>query len=297
MATRKKATSEEEQIRKSLETARRLLDEKGHASSAKLGAPKIRAAVAAKLVEEGFEATSKGVRVPLFEQGLKLVALGHPVPLTTLGKRLGGASQKEAKDLAKALTARGEATLVLRDKQQVLVPPSERALSRDRLRSGLAELSTLLGWVKKAASDKLGTSVLDADLLQALGEVRTAFGFSSARTTPQAPTPNPAAPAQAMIGSGRDLSADVRGAVLSLRDEDTALARVPELSRQLRPQANATEVKDALLAACRRGELELRPEGGIGRLTSDDAALCPVGAGGVPLSWVRLTEGQRVNDD
>ena len=83
----------------------------------------------------------------------------------------------------------------------------------------------------------------------------------------------------------------LRGALLALRDEDTALARVPEVSRRLRERASAQAVIEALLAASRQGELELRPEGGIGRLTDEDAALCPQGAAGVRLSWVRLQEG------
>lgn len=61
---------------------------------------------------------------------------------------------------------------------------------------------------------------------------------------------------------------------------DSGLAYVPDLVR-------AGLSADGLLELCRDGALALRP----GRLSAEDAALCPVDAGGCRLSWARLTKG------
>lgn len=290
MAARKKAPSEEEQIRRAVETARRLLNEKGFAPVGKLGPAQVRPAVTAQLLREGFEPAAKGVRVPLFDQGLRLIELGHPIPLAALSKRLGGCSSAEAKELAKRLHAAGQASLVLRGKQHVLVPPTEPVQSQEHLRAGARELKALLDFVKRAAADKLGPSVLATDLSEAWREAQAAFGTPSQGRTQASGPPETAATLVETTPPPKELHTALRGAILSLRDEDTALARVPELSRHVRSKASANQVKMALLAAFQRGELELRPEGGIGRLTAEDAELCPVGPGRVPLSWVRLRD-------
>ena len=82
----------------------------------------------------------------------------------------------------------------------------------------------------------------------------------------------------------------LRGAILALRDEDSRLAPIPAVSRRLRGRATAKQVVELLLSEFQRGKLELRPEGAMGRLSPEERALCPVGAGGVPLSWVVLLE-------
>jgi hypothetical protein len=76
----------------------------------------------------------------------------------------------------------------------------------------------------------------------------------------------------------------LRKVIESLTDS-SGLASVPEVSRQM---PAGSDTKKLLLEAYREGWLELRPEGGMNRLSDADAALCPVGAGGIPLSWCRL---------
>lgn len=66
--------------------------------------------------------------------------------------------------------------------------------------------------------------------------------------------------------------------------QDSGLAYVPDLVR-------AGLSADGLLELFRDGALALRPEGGSGRLSAEDASLCPVDAGGCRLSWARLTKG------
>lgn len=43
-----------------------------------------------------------------------------------------------------------------------------------------------------------------------------------------------------------------------------------------------------LRALSQGGVIELRPESGLGRLSRDDASLCPTAWDGTPLSWIRL---------
>lgn len=49
------------------------------------------------------------------------------------------------------------------------------------------------------------------------------------------------------------------------------------------------EAHTAILAADRNGELELRPESGLGRLTPEEKRKCPHMDDGTLLSWARLT--------
>lgn len=56
----------------------------------------------------------------------------------------------------------------------------------------------------------------------------------------------------------------------------------------LRGVADLDGARAALLRLDRAGAIELRPEGGLGRLSRADAALCPAAWDGTPLSWIRL---------
>jgi hypothetical protein len=80
----------------------------------------------------------------------------------------------------------------------------------------------------------------------------------------------------------------VLGAIARRADARTAMARVPEVVKALEGQLEPAEAIAALLALHQQGRVELRPEAGVGLLTEQDAALCPRGARGVVLSYVRL---------
>lgn len=67
----------------------------------------------------------------------------------------------------------------------------------------------------------------------------------------------------------------------------TSLAFVPDIIRHFSPQ-NQRAARDSLLVAHGIGNLELRPEGGLNRVSAADLALCPKGALGVPLTWARV---------
>jgi hypothetical protein len=149
-------------------------------------------------------------------------------------------------------------------------------------------------WLAKANADKSGATVLQADVTEALSEVKRLCEGSSA-DEPRPPRLGAKGSAAQSAGGSEpriQLESVLRGAILALRDEDTALASVPAVSRKLRASATSAEVIQALLDGFKTGRVELRPEGGIGRLSLEDVALCPKGVGGVPLSWVRLLEGE-----
>jgi len=282
MAAQRKRSSDEERLQAALTKARGVLSERGALAGAKLGALGIRPRVVEQLLRDGYEAAGTGVRVPLSTQGERLLGAGAHVPLATLPKRLAGASKAEADKLVKELCRSGKAHLVLRGKQLSLISGAEAVIERSALADVEAELRGTVEWIKRALSNKSGATVLGSDLRQAIDEV--------ALRVPKRESPKPLSAALSNGKGEPSLSLALRGAVLAVRDEESLLASVPEMSRRLRERATAEQVRTELLAAYRRGELELRPEGGMGRLSAADAALCPVGAGGVPLSWVRLLE-------
>jgi hypothetical protein len=74
--------------------------------------------------------------------------------------------------------------------------------------------------------------------------------------------------------------------------ESSGLTFVPKLVRLL----GGTSARDALhaelLRGARAGLFELRPESGMGRLSTEDASFCIPGPQGSRLSWVRrIDEG------
>jgi hypothetical protein len=71
------------------------------------------------------------------------------------------------------------------------------------------------------------------------------------------------------------------------RDERTGLSFVPRVMQQLIPHMQAAVAHQVLLTAARDERIELRPEGGLARLTEEELALCPPGPGGTRLSWAR----------
>lgn len=65
------------------------------------------------------------------------------------------------------------------------------------------------------------------------------------------------------------------------RERDTVLF-VPMVAQEL-----GLSPSD-FIALDKQGVVELRPESSSGLLKPAEAALCPMGPGGIPLSWLRL---------
>jgi hypothetical protein len=76
-------------------------------------------------------------------------------------------------------------------------------------------------------------------------------------------------------------------AVDATRDPRTGLSFVPAIVARLKAELDSARVTAALLEAARNGLLELRPEGGIQRLSREELLVCPPGPQGTRLSWAR----------
>lgn len=275
--------SEEQLISKALGKARAALQEKAVAGASQLGRSKIRSRVILQLQKEGFELAGNRVRVALESQLSSLLEAGAHTPLPQLAKRLGGTTSAEAKKYAVEFCEAGKARLILRGKVLSLVPASEKALEPLVLKRLLPELAESLTWLKNAALGKPPASVLRSDWVEVLDRLTSIL--------PIAPVSGPSVPSA--VSSPPKPESDwvvIRGALTALADQDTGLTSVPELVRRLSEQLPRLGVKALLLRAYRDGRVELRPEGGIGKLSALEAALCPVGAEGLPLSWVRLLD-------
>lgn len=233
----------------------------------------------ARLTAEGYERAGTWLRRPIREQLRE--ALGHGAVLTKKGLAalVRGASAPELVRAAGELEKRGELYRVLRGKSEtftgagaeVLSPPSLAAL-----KSVIAELSRALG----AVSKKKGMTLLAGDVGDWLGEARAVLDRNASGRDAAPPESSTSAPARSLLD-----------ALDATRDEQTGLSFVPRVVEQLLPDVSLTVAHEMLLQAARDERIELRPEGGLGRLTNAELGLCPAGPGGMRLSWARRLDG------
>lgn len=266
-----------------LEQARGVLESEGAVKLSALGPAAVRALLVEELVKLGFELSKAWVRRPLEAQLAHALADGAFISLKAVGSHVAGASAVEAKRAALVLVASGGAKLVLRGTDEVLVPPTFAVLSREELR----RFGEVAKRVAKAASSKSGASLLRSDLVEAMERVTPGIsGPAAAREARTRPaTAPPPVPEKQRAQVSRLLSA-----VDETRDPRTGLSFVPAIFATLRPQLGPEAVRTVLLAAAMDGLLELRPEGGINRLSEAELAVCPEGPQGTRLSWARRTE-------
>jgi hypothetical protein len=246
---------------------------------AALGPKAIRALVISNLVSQGFESTKTFVRKPISVQLSAALADGAFVPLKSVAEHVAGASPVEAKSAARGLVAEGKALIVQRGTEEVLVPASSGVLSREEL----AAFDRVAKLVSKAARSKTGVSLLCSDLAQALEQAlpRSYSALAKGGGRNVSPSEKPRIPA---------VVSRLLSAVEATRDAQTGLSFVPAVVASLRADWGPDATNAALLDAANRGLLELRPEGGINRLSAEELALCPPGPQGTRLSWARRTE-------
>jgi hypothetical protein len=264
-----------------LEHARTRLETDGALKLSALGSTAVRAAVVAELTAQGFELSKAWVRKPIRAQLVAALSDGAFIPLKSAASHTVGAAAPEAKRAALELVAAGGAKLVLRGTEQVIVPSETAVLSRDQL----AQLAKVAKAAAKAARSKPAASLLSRDLAEALAGV-LAESSRAGKRTPSVES----ALTSARNGEKQVLVSRVLSAVEATRDARTGLSFVPAIVAKLRPELNAQAAAAILVAAAGDGLLELRPEGGINRLSADELALCPPGPQGTRLSWARRTE-------
>jgi hypothetical protein len=259
--------------------ARALLQSEGVVKISALGPKAVRELVLAELSKLGFEVTKAAVRAPIAAQLAAALADGAFIPLKRIAAHARGATAVEAKQVALALVSDGRATLVVRGTEEVLVP----------IGSGVVPRSELLGFdalakaVAKIARSKSGATLLRSDLTDALAE---ALPETFATFTSRAPS-NPITIAKERSNAAFQ---QLLSAVDATRDSNTGLSFVPAIVARLRPDLSADAARAVLEHAANSGLLELRPEGGINRLSAEELSLCPPGPQGTRLSWARRTE-------
>jgi hypothetical protein len=228
-------------------------------------------ALAARLVERGYEVGAT-VRMPLEGQILELARLGF-VPRKGLEKRLAGATAREATEAAQRLVAGRRLVEVLRESGPGFAAPGGDAIGP----ADLEELLRCLVKVEKLARRARATrgarpALLREDVKSLLGRWTDA-GEATTKAAGTAPGP---------------LFETLTHEIRKRFRENPLPIRVPDLLRALGVPAGVPleEGQRALVDGAARGLYELEPESGMGRLSREDAELCPAGPMGTRLSWV-----------
>lgn len=242
-----------------------------------LGPASSRASVAESLRTEGLEVTKTVVRKPLGAQIALAVEEHEHVPLKSIASFVSGATATEARKVAEGLVAEGRLVKVVRGSAEVLVPKTASVLSREeipRLRKTFDGIGKALAKVSKQRN----TTLLRRDVLESLEEV-----FPPARRSER----SSAAPDR-----DGDMLQKVLAALEATLDGALGLSFVPAVIHRLQPEMGVQGARASLLEAAARGLVELRPEGGLNRLTKEELEMCLPGPHGTLLSWARRVEGR-----
>jgi hypothetical protein len=278
MATKKKPVSAED-LSAHVARARTLLEQCDALKLSALAPANIRKQVAAQLAQEGFEVTKSVVRKPLAAQVAQALEHGALIALKGLAAHVVGAAEAETKRAALALVAQGQAKLVLRGKAVSLSSIDTAVLDGDTLRALGRELTALQKVVTTALKAKPNTGLLLSDVEQSLSQLlpasaRTRAGAGNTKAEPAGDAPN--------------RRRQVLRAVDMALDAKLGMAFVPRVIELLGLEGLSIDVaKAAILEAASREAIELRPEGGLNRLSTAELLLCLPGPQGTQLSWAK----------
>ena len=263
--------------------AERAVRERGFLPTAKLLSERMSARAQSALVlaleKRGLERTPRGVRVPLVKQLTRALEAARELPINV---KLAGASSKEVKSAAYALVRDGRAALIKKGRSERLLPVDGRVLSEPEA-SALAQAATRLTAIAKRLELFARTA----------RSTRTRPGYALMREEARALADEAS---KALDGVATDPSSgnhhEARALVLeaaqNLVMEGIGLVYVPELVQSLADRLLREQVHQVLSEAAQRGELELRPESGLDRLSPGDRAACLVGPSGRLVSYVRM---------
>jgi hypothetical protein len=254
--------------------SRALLDRQKVILRSAVGPLAVRDEVIEMLRSEGFEVTAKVVRVPIQRQLAAVLDDGTYVAIKGIRAYVRGATAKEAQLAARALADTGQAHRVMRTSAETLVPASAQVLAGAALTAVASRLAALVKQVQVAARRGRDVGVLRADLEASLAAALPQRSASGSRPRPER------SPALSRVLRAIDVA----------HDDGLGLSFVPKVAGLLAADLDAATVKRALLEAASCGLVELRPEGGLGRLSDAELQACPDGPQGTRLSWVRRTE-------
>lgn len=234
------------------------------------------------LLAQGFEANTTWIRRPLAEQLEQALAHGAALPRKSLAAQVRGAAAAELQRALQDAERAGRLRRVLRGRVEVLIGSQALVLSADELHRLRATVSALDKALAQAMRKK-GLTLLAIDVQQTLTE--------AAQLLPRAQLAAAGAPRPGVAPSNEQALRSVVAAVGAARDGGTGLSFVPDVVRGLLPGMSAAVAREMLLLAANRELVELRPEGGLDRLSQEDLELCPPGPAQTRLSWARLLEG------
>jgi hypothetical protein len=277
----------------------------GRRELGQLGVPKSQLEQAlAWLGARDFETIRRGVRIPLRVQVLRAVAERRAVSLRELSRLVCGSTASEVKTVAVQLAKEGTIRIVLRTQREVLVSPHLGVLDRNQLRTLGRIAATLAAQCRKAAQAKAyPLTLLQGDIREALSEflmppadasweqppvspgvAETTGGehTTSAESGPPNPSPDQAGPPRA------SLVPIVVAELARSTDPSVGLGFVPTVVRALQAENSVKDLQTALLEAVTKGQIELRPDAGLGRFSQEELDLCPPGPEGSRLAWARV---------
>jgi hypothetical protein len=271
-----------------VESAERRVRDRGFVAASKLmggkSSARLRAALVDALVARGLERARRGVRVPPSEQLESALGAARALSMAGLHERLSGVSAREARAAAHALVRASRAVLTREGRRELLLVVDDRTLSAAET-GALAGAAKLIDGVAKRLRELLraakptrarpATSVLRSDARAVATDLEDAARAATSAAGKAAPKAEPA-PIARVLDKARDLEIDGLG-----------LVYVPDLVRAL-DELGAGGVHAALRAAADTGQIELRPESGLDRLSAEERAACLVGPSGRLVSYVRL---------
>lgn len=225
-----------------------------------------------RLIEQGFEASKTYVRRPLPLQLAEALAHGALIPLSGVSAHVRGATPAELKAAVASAMRSKQIRKVLRGKAEVLCGPEVRVLEAESLRRASERAQSLSRLLEKVTK-KGDLGLLAEDVEEALAELHRAL------------------PKKAESKREDESFAALLSAVDSTRDAHSGLSFVPAIVGRLAPRLSKDHAMQLLVAAAARELLELRPEGGIGRLSEAELSVCPPGPHGTKLSWARRLGG------
>ncbi len=219
-------------------------------------------------------AKSRAPAVPAAEQIRSLVCHGSRLAWSAVAKRIVGVPKKERDAALAEALLRAEAFIVVRTTVHTMVAGQEDVLTHeeiDRCADIQRQLGALLKRVqaplaKKEPLSKVKKTLLREDLAAILHDLSTLVRASPRRLSD---------------GAARDA---LLRRIEQLEKPPIPLVWIPDLTKSLSDVMAPEQVKTTLFDARARGLLELRPESGMGRLSAEDANLCPRDSDGVPLS-------------
>jgi len=254
--------------------AESVLASDGSIALAELGPKPLRADVARALAARGFDVGKSKIERPATDRVRALLADGAFLPIAAIKART-GLSPARTKEVVAELVASGEARVVLRTAKETLVPARSQTVDAREL-AAIGRALTELAKTCVTATKK-GAGLLREDVDAALARIR--------ELTPEARRSVP--PTR---GSSAPGARPIEDAIRAVADASTGLAFVPAVVDALAPRP-ARDVHAELLRAAGAGRIELRPEGGMARLSPAERAACVPGPDGGVLSWTRVVGG------